>query len=144
MIGPPGQEYEQHCDAVTMSGGHWEVWCSVEGVYLWARFESVSATGSYTLCPNAPGMFANSVWYEAGVAGQGTGGTLPIDTYTIDLNPPVDVTIDKYIPDPEFGTERGSRTVARALARGFLPEWSLRSAIRGSGRGAHLGSALSR
>ncbi len=109
--GAPPNDYERHCNAVTMAGGEWQAWCSPAGVYLWARFESVVATGTYELCAGAPGMFSNLGWYNVGVAGQSAGGSLSTDVHDIDVSPAVDVEVDLFHGDPDFGSESGAASI---------------------------------
>lgn len=56
------------CSALTTSGGAWEAWCMGPNVYLWARFDDVSASAS------PPGCLGGILYVDEGVWDSGSGG----------------------------------------------------------------------
>jgi hypothetical protein len=110
-IGPPGDEIEAHCEAVTMASGAWEAWCSEAGAYLWARFDDVVATGAYESCAGAPGLLTNLGWYTAAALGGGSAGDLILGTsYDVDTSPPTDVELELTLDDADYA-EEGTATL---------------------------------
>jgi hypothetical protein len=66
----------RQCDAATVSGGRWEAWCSPAGVYLWARFEGLQATGSWMTCPGISMLSVGQCLADEGSGEHGGGGSI--------------------------------------------------------------------
>ncbi len=79
VIGPDGKPktVERHCDAVTVEGGRWEVWCSPKGIYFWTRIDGLRSTGAWVSCPASPHLELGMGLHDYAHAGGGGGGSLP-------------------------------------------------------------------
>lgn len=80
---------ERHCDAVTITGGSWQAWCSSGPVYVWAELEGVTSTGAWKPCKGTTEMMPSHGWIEIG--GGGSGMTARPSLVTFDTSKPADV-----------------------------------------------------
>lgn len=87
------QPFPRACDAVTLDGGEYDVWCTKASAYVFVHFANLRATGTLK-CKGAT-MLLLGVVYESGNGGGDTGNNM-MDGYTgvpdsqFDLQPPIE------------------------------------------------------
>lgn len=80
---------ERHCDAVTITGGSWQAWCSTGPVYVWAELEGLETTGAWKACNGTTEMMPSHGWID--LAGGGSGMSARPSLVTFDTSKPADV-----------------------------------------------------
>lgn len=100
---------ERRCGAVSITGGRWEAWCGASEVYVWAIFEGLRATGTYTTCGSIAALNLGIGYGEHAFGGSGGGGTV----------------LPRGVPDHFFDMTRSTNAVM---------DYTIRMARAGSGR----------
>lgn len=68
------------CDALTVSGGEWQVWCSATEAYVWARIDATNA-GTLQDCHGLSLLMIDEGLYDTGSSG---GNGVQVMTYEAD------------------------------------------------------------
>jgi hypothetical protein len=89
----------RHCDAVTIDSGRWEVWCSPTALYIWAEWDGVRSTGSWSAgCPGDETLAIGMGLWDYGWGSGGGGGSLPpykvTPAYGFSKSTPAKVTLE--------------------------------------------------
>jgi hypothetical protein len=69
------------CDAITITSGNWQVWCTSKVAYVWARFDGVKNTGTLHDCH---GLSLLNI--DEGVFSYGSGGGNGAEVATFQLD----------------------------------------------------------
>jgi hypothetical protein len=95
----------RRCDAVTVTGGAWEAWCSAAGAYIWARFDGLTVTGAFAGCMNVSDLNLLQGANHASAANGGHGGGTSehgVPSYFFSKTMSTTVVIDAMLP-AEYG-----------------------------------------